>query len=158
MSRGQQAVRFFHAHPSKRVAVGPLKRVVETVIARETSVPKVAVTVVFCDDPTLQGMNARFLNHDYPTDVLAFPLGDEDGALEGEIYVSLDRAEEQARSYGVQFENEVCRLVVHGLLHLLGYDDQESIEKKTMHARQEEYVGLFDELVRSMAHNADGGA
>lgn len=157
MSGRRATVRFYSVHPSKRVAISPVKRVAEAVIAREARVPKVALTVVLCDDQTVQELNARFLNHDYPTDVLAFPLEEEEGAREGEVYVSLDRAEEQARAYGVDFAQEVCRLVVHGVLHLLGYDDQGSACRKVMHARQEEYVGLYDELVGSKADNAHGG-
>ena len=77
----------------------------------------------------------RYLNHDYATDVISFPL--ENGAvLEGEVYVNLDRARAQARVYGVSFSNEVARLVIHGTLHLVGYDD--STEKKAERMKAEE--------------------
>ncbi len=152
------ALRFFPAHPSKRVPIAPLRQVGAAVIARECAPPKVAITVVLCDDQMIQELNLRFLGHDAPTDVLAFPLGEEEDALQGEIYVSLDRAEEQASAFGVSFANEVCRLLVHGLLHLLGYDDREEPEKRAMADRQEQYVALFEEHLRPVAQRVHRGA
>lgn len=87
-------------------------------------------------------MNREFLRHNYPTDVLSFPL--EGGAnLEAEIYVNLDRARIQAREHGVSFANEVARLVIHGTLHLAGYDDRGKRKAGMMLERQEKYVGTL---------------
>ncbi len=143
MRRVQGAVRVFNAHDRKRVPVRRLGRLVRLVASQERATWDGEVNVVLCDDQTIQKLNARFLDHDYPTDVLAFPLAESDAALDGEIYVSLDRAEEQAGAAGVSFDNEVCRLVVHGLLHLLGYKDGEAAEAAQMHERQEGYLRLF---------------
>lgn len=142
--RGTQGgIRVFNAHDQKRVAAWRLARLVKFVVSREQATWRGEVNVVLCDDQTIRELNARFLGHDYPTDVLAFPLGESPAALEGEVYVSLDRAEEQAREAGVSFDNEVCRLVAHGLLHLLGYRDGEAVEAAKMQARQEGYLRLF---------------
>jgi rRNA maturation RNase YbeY len=137
-------VRVFNAHPRRRFLVRRIKRLAELVLGSEGGREPGEVNIVLCDDDRLQELNRRFLGHDYPTDVVAFPLGDGPDALDGEVYVSLDRAEEQARTVGVSFENEVCRLVVHGLLHLLGYDDRDGDAATQMHARQEEYLRLFE--------------
>jgi len=80
------------------------------------------VSVVVVGNRAIQRLNREYLAHDYPTDVIAFPLLSE-GLLEGEIYVNADRARMQASQYSVVFGHEVARLVIHGTLHLAGYDD-----------------------------------
>lgn len=77
------------------------------------------VNIVLTDDETLRDLNERFKGRKGPTDVLAFDFEEPD--FLGEVYVSLDRAREQALDYGVSEEEEIERLVLHGLLHLLGY-------------------------------------
>lgn len=82
------------------------------------------VNVVLVDDTTIRGLNRRFLKRNRPTDVLAFPMRDREAGgtkgLLGEVYVSRDRARNQAKQYGVRYHDEVRRLVLHGILHLLG--------------------------------------
>lgn len=81
-------------------------------------------------------MNRKHLNHDYVTDVLSFELERAHG-LETEIYINLDRARSQAREYGVSFTNETRRLLVHGMLHVLGYDDRTNVKRKIMRRRED---------------------
>jgi len=97
------------------------------------------LNVVFINDRKSRQLNREFLAHDYATDVLAFRL-DEGTRLEGEVYVNLDRARVQARRYGVTFKHEVIRLVIHGLLHLLGYRDTTRQAQLRMIRRQEDYL------------------
>lgn len=87
----------------------------------------------------MRAMNRRFLKHDYTTDVLSFPLSEE-GRCEGEIYVNLDKVNEQAREYGVSPESELARLVIHGTLHLVGYDDQKTNDRETMRSVEDSHV------------------
>ncbi|MBC7185890.1 MAG: rRNA maturation RNase YbeY [Calditrichaeota bacterium] len=145
MRKESGVVRVFNAHPRRHFPVRQIKRLAELVLTAEGASEARDVNVVLCDDDRLQELNRRFLGHDYPTDVVAFQLADEPGVVEGEVYVSLDRADEQARTVGVRFENEVGRLVVHGILHLLGYEDEEAAAAGQMHVRQEEYLRLFAE-------------
>jgi rRNA maturation RNase YbeY len=84
-------------------------------------------------------MNRRFLGHAYATDVISFPLGEGD-AVEGELYVNLDRARVQARHYGVTRTHELVRLVVHGTLHLTGYDDRLPEDRRRMRQREDFYL------------------
>lgn len=103
------------------------------------------LSIVFVDDSYIQQLNEEYLGRDYPTDVLSFPLMDSEGegfggGVLGDVYVSLDRAWEQSHEYGVSFEEEVTRLAFHGLLHLLGYDDQSEEDKIIMGEKQESYV------------------
>ena len=97
------------------------------------------VSVVFINDKKSRQLNRMYLAHDYPTDVLAFRL-DRRALLEGEVYVNLDRARGQANKYGVPFRNEVARLVIHGLLHLLGYRDTTAPSRLKMRKKEEKYL------------------
>lgn len=99
------------------------------------------LNIIFVDDATIREINKRFLNHDYPTDVISFDLSDdmEDEKI-SEIYIGLDRAFEQAKIYKVTFENEVARLVAHGILHLAGYDDSTKSEKLRMRRKESYYI------------------
>ena len=101
-----------------------------------------SVQIIFTDDPTLRAMHEQFLNDPTETDVITFDLGEE-GSVEGEIYISIDRARAQAKEYGVSPEEEVLRLIVHGLLHLQGYDDLEEEARKEMKEQENLYVEKF---------------
>ena len=81
------------------------------------------ISVAIVDDTAIHELNRRYLEHDYPTDVLSFTLAEEDSHLEGQLVVSLDTAAAQATEYGWRTEDELLLYVVHGTLHLVGYDD-----------------------------------
>jgi rRNA maturation RNase YbeY len=100
------------------------------------------VSVVFIDSRRCRALNRRYLAHDWVTDVISFPLAPEP-VLEGEVYVNLDRARSQADQLGLPYGNEVLRLVVHGVLHLLGYDDRTPVRRRRMQRRQEDLVQRF---------------
>lgn len=96
--------------------------------------------IVFVDDDKIHNLNKRFLRHDKVTDVLSFPLEEQEGVIEGEIYVCIDQAERQAREYGVSIHQEISRLVIHGLLHLIGYDDTTPAKKSAMKEKEDSYL------------------
>lgn len=81
------------------------------------------VGIVFSRRDPIHQMNREFLAHDYPTDVLSFPISDEAEPLEGEVYVDLDMAADRAAEFGETFSREAARYVIHGLLHLAGHED-----------------------------------
>ena len=81
------------------------------------------ITYVFLSDEELLKINRTHLNHDYYTDIITFPLHDEGAPILSDIFISLDRVKDNAGAYGVSFEDELHRVMAHGLLHLLGYDD-----------------------------------
>jgi rRNA maturation RNase YbeY len=97
------------------------------------------VSVVFIDSRRSRTLNRQYLGHDWVTDVISFPLA-KDPVIDGEVYVNLDRARTQADQLGLSYGNEVLRLVVHGVLHLLGYDDRTPVRRRRMHRRQEALV------------------
>jgi probable rRNA maturation factor len=127
-----------NAHPTRRVARAGVQRAVRMVLEGE-GISDAAISVVAVDSPRCRRLNRKFLRHDRVTDVISFPL-ESDPRLEGEVYVNLDTARRQAREYGVTPANEVMRLVVHGTLHLVGYDDRRPKDSTRMHRAQERYV------------------
>jgi conserved hypothetical protein TIGR00043 len=105
------------------------------------------ITLVLTDDNFLLDLNRRFLHHDYKTDVISFNLG-ERGIIDGEIYVSVDRARVQAKRYKVTTKAEVLRLIIHGILHLTGWDDKTRSQKLRMRRRENEYILWFQRMSR----------
>ncbi len=104
--------------------------------------PVASLNLIFVDDPTLQKLHQQYLNDPEKTDVITFDLGDGE-AVEGEIYISIDRARDQAKEYGVTPEEEVLRLIIHGILHLKGYDDLEEEDRVVMKAQEDAFVEKF---------------
>lgn len=94
--------------------------------------------VVFMSDGALLEMNQSYLKHDYYTDIITFPLNED--PLMGELYISYDRVCENANSIGVSIWEELARVMVHGVLHLCGYDDHEVEEKKEMRSKEDYYL------------------
>jgi probable rRNA maturation factor len=128
-------------HPHLRFSSGDVLRALALVYGGEgKELPSLAI--VFTHNRAIRKINREFLKHDYITDVIAFPLG-EDGGVEGEIYINLDAARKQARNYGVTYTDESRRLLIHGALHLLGYDDTTMRKKKKMSEREDMYVELM---------------
>ena len=95
----------------------------------------IEVVVIFVDDPTLADLHARFLNDPSVTDVMSFDLGEGPGPA-GEVYVSVDRARERAQVRGVDLTRELCLYVVHGVLHLCGFDDHVESDRAAMRAAE----------------------
>ncbi|HTP12607.1 MAG TPA: rRNA maturation RNase YbeY [Bacteroidota bacterium] len=94
------------------------------------------VSVVFTDNGRIRDINRKHLRHDYVTDVIAFEL-EPRPVLEAEIYVNLDRARLQAKRFRVSFSEETKRLLIHGMLHLLGYDDRTPALRNRMSRRED---------------------
>jgi probable rRNA maturation factor len=101
------------------------------------------ISVAFVDNATIQRLNKRYLNHDEPTDVLAFPWsGPSDSALEGELVISAEIAKDQAKALGHDVQAELALYVIHGILHLCGYDDKEPGKSKEMRQRERHHLSL----------------
>lgn len=98
------------------------------------------VQVVFTDDEHLRQLKNRFFGQDHYTDVIAFNLNDADEPLEGEIYISVERALENSQLYHVSYLRELMRLVIHGSLHLLGIEDDTPEEQAKMRAFEDRFL------------------
>jgi probable rRNA maturation factor len=112
----------------------------EQVLEREKREAELSIT--FVGPATMREMNRQHKEHDWPTDVLSFPLTLPDGRLLGDIYICTQIARRQARRLGVPAREELARLIVHGVLHILGYDHPEDDRREgsPMWRRQERYV------------------
>ena len=107
---------------------------------------------IFCSDPYLLEINRQFLGHDYETDIITFD-NSEDYFLEtgqkgvsADIYISVDTVRINGRAYGEGFEREMRRVIVHGLLHLIGYDDKDAWHQERMRAAENRALARFDQM------------
>jgi probable rRNA maturation factor len=100
------------------------------------------INYVFCSDSYLLTLNQGFLRHNTLTDIITFDNSEEQSVLEGEIYVSIERIKENAKEYEVPFEDELSRVMIHGVLHLLGYKDKKPSEKALMRKKEEACLSL----------------
>lgn len=100
------------------------------------------ISVIFCSDDYLLSLNKKHLNHDYFTDIITFSFNEE-GIISGDLFISVDRTRENAEKNRASFSNEVARLVIHGMLHLCGFNDKLEEEAKTMRIKEEEYLKMF---------------
>lgn len=130
-----------HDHPSRSLDEDTIERLVRHVVEAEAA-SLVHVGVVLSDHDTVRRLNETYLDHDYNTDVISFSLQEEEtsDAVEGEVYVDLDTAAERHEEFDTTFEREAYRYVVHGVLHLLGYDDATDEGQKTMRSREDTYL------------------
>jgi len=103
------------------------------------------LAVIFCSDSYLSELNKTYLNHDTLTDVITFDYTEEE-VTSGDIFISIERVKENAIRFEVEFLDELRRVMVHGILHLLGYGDKSESEKKSMRAKEEIYLALYNKL------------
>ncbi|MCK6601508.1 MAG: rRNA maturation RNase YbeY [Bacteroidetes bacterium] len=139
------SVSVFNEHPdSPRVIKKELQNLAKTVFSGENT-PVKYINIILTDAAFLLKMNTEFLNHDFDTDVITFSLQDS-GPVEGEIYISLDQAKIQAGEFRVTFGNELNRLVIHGCLHLCGYDDATAGQQAEMRQKEDFYLAAGGSL------------
>ena len=100
------------------------------------------INYIFCDDEYLLNINKQYLDHDYYTDVISFDYTD-DYVISGDVFISIDRVRENAKDYNVEFEEELKRVIIHGVLHYCGYCDKSEAEEQLMRNKEEEKVRLF---------------
>ncbi len=97
----------------------------------------------FCSDEALLDINQRRLCHDFYTDIVTFPLTDSGDVISSEFCISLDRIAENCLNFGRSFESELLRVIIHGVLHLIGYDDHTDEERSRMREKEEECLRQF---------------
>lgn len=100
------------------------------------------INYIFCDDVYLNSINKEFLNHDSFTDIISFDytLGQQ---LNGDIYISTERVLDNAETYSVAFESELCRVMIHGVLHFMGYKDKSIEDKNEMRKKENTCLLLY---------------
>jgi len=133
------------ASPQESVAIdrAQLRTIVRELLADE-GVNDFEISLAFVDNVTIHRLNKQFLDHDEPTDVLTFPLSEANAKkLAGEIVIGAEVAQEQAQSRGHDVQAELALYVIHGLLHLCGYDDKEAANEAEMRERERHFLAKF---------------
>ncbi|MCC9135675.1 rRNA maturation RNase YbeY [Pontibacter silvestris] len=102
----------------------------------------VNLTYIFCSDDYLHEINVEYLFHDTLTDIITFNNADEDGTVEGDIFISIDRVRDNSTSLGTNFEDELHRVIIHGVLHLLGFKDKTKEEETLMRKEEDSSLSL----------------
>lgn len=117
-------------------------------VLHEANIRQASISIAVVDNPTIHRLNRQYLQHDYPTDVLSFlldsgSLDSGDATLEGEIIVSAETAVAQAQNYGWSPQDELLLYVIHGALHLVGFDDQQPQDRERMEKAQQRQLAHF---------------
>ena len=101
------------------------------------------LSYIFCSDVYLLQLNKKYLKHNFYTDILTFLISERYQPIESEIYISMDRVKENAKLFNVSYQNELLRVMIHGALHLCGYDDQMEKTKKQMQKKEDFYIQYY---------------
>ena len=123
---------------------GTLKKIASW-ICKDLKLNINSLAIIFITDTQIKELHKRFLGKSVTTDVITFNLGDSD-LIEGEIYISLDKAKKQAKCYGVSLINEISRLITHSCLHLSGYNDNNEKTREIMKKKENIYVATIQDL------------
>ncbi len=105
------------------------------------------ISYIFCSDEYLWGMNKQYLNHDYYTDIITFDYVKDD-IISGDLFISYDRILDNAEKFKVLRETELLRVMIHGVLHLIGYDDVTDELEKEIHKKEDFYIDIFEKKFR----------
>jgi len=135
-------VQFHFLKPCTLSNRGGLKTFILSVFKKEKKAIE-ELDIIFCDDEYLLGLNRKFLRHDFYTDILSFPLSGRHQPLVAEIYISVDRVRENARSAGSSLKEELHRVIFHGVLHFCGYKDKSESDIKRMRLMEDEYLKAY---------------
>ena len=100
------------------------------------------IAYIFCSDRRILEVNKQYLQHDYYTDIITFDYS-EGSVISGDIFISVDTVESNSREFGVTFENELHRILIHGILHLCGFGDKTPETEKIMHQKEDEALNLL---------------
>ena len=125
----------FH-YPGKRATTEWIRRTA-ALEGRKTG----DISVVFCSDEALLAINRQYLQHDYLTDIITFDYS-EGATISGDLMISIDTVRSNAELYGVNFRDELMRVIIHGILHLCGYGDKTPAEEKQMRALEDKYLAI----------------
>lgn len=123
-----------------------LKKWIEATIIQEKKDAD-TISVIFCSDDYLLDVNKKYLQHDYFTDIITFDYSEdipEEGVIAGDLFISIDTVARNAFTYRVRFKQELHRVIIHGVLHLLGYKDKSVNESLEMRAKEDFYLAKLE--------------
>ena len=138
------SIKISYESPFKLKNVKRIKQFLTNIALQEHFSIK-SLSIVYTSDDFLLEMNRNYLKHDYYTDIITFDLGTdlESRHLDGELYISIDRATDNAVTFSVNIQHEVLRLMIHGLLHLCGHHDATKSQKESMTEKENYYLSQF---------------
>jgi probable rRNA maturation factor len=120
-----------------------IKKLINTISEEEAKVIE-SLSIVFTTDDYLLELNQKYLSHNYYTDIITFDYGSTSSVrLNGELYISIDRARDNAKEFKDSVQNELRRLIIHGILHLVGYQDKTAEEKSIMTNKENYFLSKF---------------
>jgi len=135
----ETSIQVIFDHEDPEIDEGLVVQAVERVLHGE-AVTADGLAVILTGHETVLELNREYLDHDYHTDVLAFPLSEDDETVEGELYIDLDTARERHVEFEASYQEEVLRYVIHGMLHLCGHTDDTPEGKEAMKDREDQYL------------------
>ena len=138
-------VSIFYDHSTPSIIENNLKSLCREVLVSE-GFEKYSLSIIFVDDEKLKKMKKKYFNQDLYTDVIAFNLSDDKSKLDGEIYISFDAIKINSELYKTNINNELQRIVVHGILHLMGYEDNTKDKKEEMTKTEDFFLLNFQQF------------
>ena len=115
-------------------------------LAAESEIRRIGnISIIFCSDNYVLDINQKYLQHDYFTDIITFDYCEGD-RLSGDLFISVDSVREDSVEFGTEFKDELNRVIIHGLLHLVGYDDHTEKDIKLMRSKENYYLSLRELL------------
>ncbi len=130
-----------HLWKNKRV----ITKTIDTIVQNH-SLKRGDIAIVLCSDDTILSTNKQYLEHDYFTDIITFDYC-ENGVVSGDLMISLDTVKSNALELDIPYLNELHRIIIHGVLHLVGYKDKEPEQKKVMTQKEDEYLDVLSKLL-----------
>ena len=135
-------IKFFFPYKTSLVHRSGLKAFIESIFRKEGKLLD-SLNYVFCSDKELLRINKDFLHHNYYTDIITFDLSEPGKGIQGEIYISAERVKDNSLQMGVSFKNELHRVIFHGALHLCGYQDKTTAQRKEIRAMEDKCLGKY---------------
>jgi probable rRNA maturation factor len=137
-------VKVVNNHPHIKLKTHEVRKLINYVINdEEMHSSRGEINLIFVDDDYLRGLHRNYLNDDSFTDVMSFKLNNNAERLDGEIYISVDRAKYYSQKLKIPLDSEIARLIIHGLLHLKGHDDSTEFQQREMRRKEDYYLGKY---------------
>ena len=132
----------------EKIAINEIsvEKLARKILSEKSLNDKAVISIIFCDNKTLNNFKIKYFDEDVFTDIVTFKIEDKP-FLEAELYISIEMAIENAKEFKVSLDNEIIRLISHGILHLIGYDDSNNSLSKKMLSVQEEIVEKFEHSI-----------